>query len=172
MADFRLRRPVDAAFCTFNTFRHLLTEGQAVSHLRSVVQSLLPRGIYVLGLHLLPLDADEECIERWKGQRGRSHVAVTLRVLATDRRRRLEQLRLSMLVRRDQQTQRWHSEFRLRMYTAAQFRRLLRKVPEFELCDVFDFWYDIHEPLQLNDEISDTVVVLRKRAHHKSFNPV
>jgi len=55
-------------------------------------------------------------------------------------------------------------EFAFRMYTAGQFRRLLRTVPSFELCDVYDFWYEIDEPLRLNDEISDTVFILRKRA--------
>ena len=50
------------------------------------------------------------------------------------------------------------------MYTAGQFRRLLAKVPELELCDVYDFWYEIDQPLELDDEISDTVFILRKRS--------
>jgi hypothetical protein len=49
------------------------------------------------------------------------------------------------------------------MYTAAQFRRLLTAVPQLELCDVYDFWFDIDQPLELNDEITDTVFVLRRR---------
>jgi SAM-dependent methyltransferase len=162
MAGFRLRRPVDAAFCTFNTFRHLLTEQDALAHLRCVVSSLRPGGIYILGLHLLPPDIDENCIERWTGRQGNASVCVTLRVLAADRRQRLEQIRLSMLVRHGQRSARWRTEFSLRMYTAAQFRRLLGQVPQFEICDVFDFWYDIEQPLRLDNEITDTVVVLRK----------
>jgi hypothetical protein len=49
------------------------------------------------------------------------------------------------------------------MYTARQFRSLLCRVPDWELCDVFDFWYEIDQPLTLNDDITDTVFVLRKR---------
>ena len=49
------------------------------------------------------------------------------------------------------------------MYTAGQFRRLLAAVPSLELCDVYDFWYEIGHPLKLNDKMADTVFILRKR---------
>jgi hypothetical protein len=49
------------------------------------------------------------------------------------------------------------------MYTAAQFRRLLKSVPAFQLLDVYDFWYDIDDPLKLDNQITDTVFVLQKR---------
>jgi SAM-dependent methyltransferase len=164
MADFHLRRPVDAAFCTFDGFRHLLTEHAARCHIECVARWLRPGGIYVLGFHLLPPDAAEECIERWTERRGSTQVTTTLRVLATDRRRRTEVLRISTLVRRSRQVLRLRDEFPLRMYTVAQFRRLLATVPEFELRDVYDFWYDISEPLELSDEMSDTVFILQRRA--------
>jgi SAM-dependent methyltransferase len=162
MADFELARPVDAAYCMVNSFRHLLTEELARRHLECVAAALRPGGIYILGLHLLPMDADESCIERWRADAGRTHLSVTLRVTATDRRRRLETLRVSTLVRTGRRERRLRDEFQLRMYTAAQFRRLLASVPNLELCDVYDFWYEIDEPLKLNDEISDTVAVVRK----------
>jgi SAM-dependent methyltransferase len=164
MADFRLPGPVDAAYCTFDSFRHLLTEEAARQHLQCVAESLRPGGIYVLGFHLLPLDASEECTERWTERHGATQVTVTLRVLATDRRRRIEQLRVSLLVRNRGKEIRLRHEFPFRMYTAAQFRRLLAGVPSLELCDVYDFWYDIDDPLVLDDELSDTVFILRKRA--------
>ena len=88
---------------------------------------------------------------------------MTLRVTASDRRRRLETIRISLLVRRGGNESRVRDEFPLRLYTASQFRRLLAQVPAFELLDVYDFWYEIDHPLQLNDEISDTVFILRKR---------
>lgn len=50
------------------------------------------------------------------------------------------------------------------MYTAAQFRRLLRSVPSLELVDVYDFWYEIDHPLKLTDEMSDTVFILRRKS--------
>jgi SAM-dependent methyltransferase len=162
MADFRLSRPVDAAFCTVNTFRHLLTEQSARRHLACIAQSLRPGGIYILGFHLLPMDASEEDTERWTERQGGTQVTVTLRVLATDRRRRIERLRLSLLARAGAKEVRLRDEFAFRMYTAAQFRRLLASVPSLQLCDVYDFWYEIDHPLELNDDRADTVFVLRK----------
>ena len=163
MADFRLPRPVDAAYCTFNGFRHLLREDLARHHLECVVRSLRPGGIYVLGFHLLPPDASEECTERWTEQHGGTRVTATLRVLSTDRRRRLEVLRVSLLVRTARREFRLRHDFALRLYTAAQARRLLARVPSLELCDVYDFWYEIDHPLRLTNELSDTVFILRKR---------
>ena len=163
MAEFHLRRPVDAAYCTLDGFRHLLTEEAACGHLECVAQSLRPGGIYILGFHLLPPDASEECIERWTERHGPTQVTVTLRVLATDRRRRVETIRISLLARNGRREVRVRDEFPLRMYTAAQFRRLLAAVPSLELCDVYDFWYEIDQPLTLDNKISDTVFILRKR---------
>ena len=163
MAQFQLSKPVDAAYNTFDGFRHLLTEEAARRHLECVADSVRPGGIYILGFHLLPPDAAEECIERWAERRGRTRVAVTLRVLQTDRRRRLETLRVSLLVRSGTKQLRLRDDFQFRIYTAAQFRRLLAKVPAWELCDVYDFWYELDQPLRLSNELSDTVFILRKR---------
>ena len=99
MSDFRLGQPVDAAYCTISTFRHLLTEEAARGHLECIAGSLRPGGIYVLGLHLLPLDVDKEDVLRWTTRRGETKVTVTLRVLRIDLRRRLENFRVSLLVR-------------------------------------------------------------------------
>jgi SAM-dependent methyltransferase len=162
MSDFALDRPVDAAYNTWNSFRYLLTEEAARMHLQCVARSLRPGGIYILGFHLLPYDASEECTERWTAQHGRTKVTFTLRVIATDRRRRVEKLRISLLVRSGGRELRMRDDFQFRMYTAAQFRKLLASVPSFKLREVYDFWYDIDQPLALNDEMADTLVVLQR----------
>ncbi len=163
MRDFTLSQPVDAAFCLLNSFRHLLTEADAKQHLEAVAGNLRPGGIYILGLHLVPPDAFDNAIERWRTSKGKTHVSTDLRVIATDRRRRIETLQVSLLVRRGEKLWRFRGKFDLRLYTAAQIRRLLASVPAFELCNVYDFWYEIDEPLKLDNEISDTVFILRKR---------
>jgi hypothetical protein len=146
-----------------NTFRHLTTEEAARRHLECVAQSLRQGGIYVLGFHLLPPDADEECIERWSAKHGRTKVTMTLRVLDFNRSTRRETIRFSLRVRSGSRDLKLHSDYQYRIYTAAQFQRLLYSVPQFELCDVYDFWYDIDEPLQLSNELGDAVFILRKR---------
>ena len=168
MADFSLTRPADAAYNTFDSFRHLLTEQDARRHLQCVADNLRPGGIYILGFHLLPPDASEECTERWTERSGSTQVTVTLRVVGSDRRRRLETIRISLFVRRGAKELRLRDEFPLRLYTARQFQRLLAQVPAFKLLEVYDFWYEIDQPLKLNDEISDTVFILRKHQERDS----
>ncbi len=169
MSRFHLACLVDAAYCTFDSFRHLLTEQSAQSHLERMAEVVRPGGIYILGFHLLPPDAAEDCTERWTERRGRTQVTVTLRVLQCDRRRRMEWIRICLLVRTkkapgSELVQRVRDEFPLRIYTAGQFRRLLAKVPAWELADVYDFWYEMDRPLKLDDSLSDTVFILRRRS--------
>ncbi len=163
MSNFRLSQPVDAAYCTINTFRHLLTEQTALSNLERVASSLRPGGIYIVGLHLLPLGTIEEYVERWTKRRGETKVTVTLCIARTDLRRRIEDLRVLLLVLRRSKELHLHYEFQFRTYTARQFRRLLGSVPSLELCDVYDFRYDIKQPFAVNDETAYSVFVLRRR---------
>lgn len=163
MADYRLPRPVDAAFNTFNSFRHLLTEKDARRFLECTAQAVHHGGIFVLGLHLAPLDADEWAGERWTARHGKTRLTVTLSVTGFSRRKRIENLRVTSLVRSPGKTVRLRSEFPYRLYTAAQLKSLIASVPTWELCDVFDFWYEIDQPRKLDDEMSDTLLVLRRR---------
>lgn len=164
MTAFHLPQPADVAFCLVNSFRHLLTEDAARRHLQCVAANLRRGGIYLLGLHLVPPDADFASIERWRTRQGRTHVSTDLRVIAAEARRRIETLQVSLRVRRGEKLWRFRGRFDLRLYNATQFRQLLASVPALELCDVYDFWYEIDHPLELNDTISDTVFVLRKVA--------
>src|SRR5690349_7076049 len=86
MTSFQLAEPVDAAYNTFNSFRHLLTEEAAISHLKSVANALKTGGIYILGLHLLPPDASEESTERWTARSGQTKLTGTLKVIASSRK--------------------------------------------------------------------------------------
>ena len=166
MITQRLDTPVDLAICPMNTFRHLLTEGDARNHLESIAGSLRRGGIYVLGLHLLPPDIDPESTERWSARHASTRVTFSLKVLDSNRRKRIETIRFRLSVTTGDPPQRrirYEDNFPLRMYTAAQFRRLLKSVPAFQLLDVYDFWYDIDDPLKLDNQITDTVFVLQKR---------
>ena len=156
---------VDLAICPVNTFRHLLTEADAIAHLRAVAASVRTGGHYAIGLHLLPPDADEDDAERWTVDSDGVRVTVTLKVVAFDRRRRLERLRFSLHVRRGEDILRRRSEFDYRIYTARQIRSLLRKCPQWRLVSTHDFWWDLDEPLPLNDDRGDTVLLLKRTDH-------
>jgi SAM-dependent methyltransferase len=163
MSAFRLSRPIDAAYCTVNTFRHLLTEQAARDHLERIASSLRRGGIYVLGMHLLALDVNEEDVGRWTARRGDTKVTVTLRILRTDVRRRIEDLRVWLLVLHGSKEFQLTYDFQFRTYLPRQFRQLLDSVPSLELCDVYDFRYDIKQPFAVNDEMAYSVFVLRRR---------
>ena len=164
MSDFRLRERVDAAYCTVNTFRHLLTDRAARNHLECVADSVRLGGIYVLGSDLLPsLDVKEEETVCWTQRRGETRVTVTLRVLHTDRRRRTKNLQGCLLARRGSKKLQLRYQIQSRTYTAKQFTRLLRSVPSLQLCKVYDFRYDIEQASALNDQMTYGVFVLRRR---------
>ena|SRR2546430_1525380 len=163
MSNFRLRRPVDAAYCVVNTFRHLLTEQAARAHLECIASSVRPGGIYILGLRVLPSDVDQEDIQLWTGWRGATKVTVRLRALRVDFRRRIENVRVCLLVCRRSNELHLQHQFQLRTYTARQFRRLLGSTPSLELCEVYDFRYDIDHPFAANNEMDYSVFVLRRR---------
>jgi SAM-dependent methyltransferase len=163
MTCFKLNRPIDLAHCLVNTFRHLLTEKAARQHLECVADSLRPGGIYLLGFHLLPPDAAEEDSERWTIHHRTTRVTTTIRVLNFSRRKRIETVRFSLKITTPKKVVRLSTDHQLRIYRADQFRSLLRSVPAFRLLDVFDFCYDINEPLTLNNDLGDVVFVLRKQ---------
>jgi hypothetical protein len=163
MTNFVLPQSVDLAHCLVNTFRHLLTEEAARKHLECVAESLRPGGIYLLGFHLLPPDAAEEDCERWTINHRTTRVTTTIRVLNFSRRKRIETVRFSLKVTTPKKIIRLSTDHQLRIYRADQFRSLLRSVPSLRLLDVFDFCYDLSEPLTLNNDLGDAVFVLQKQ---------
>lgn len=158
---------VDLAYCLVNTFRHLLNDEDAITHLQSVARSLRPGGLYVVGLHLLPPDADLDDEEEWSVTEGDITVTIQLTAMNGCRERREETLRFVMTVEdpsllKESGTLQFQSDYHMRTWEAGHIQQLLTNVPEFELRGVFDFWYEIDEPLELSDELGDTVLVLQR----------
>ena len=162
MVDYICQPKVDIAINTVSTFRHLLTEQAAVTHLQSVAASLKKGGFYILGLHLLPPDAALEDRERWVARHGQVSVHVTLDAFDACRRKRTETLRFSMRINGSSKAKTITTDYRMRIYTAAQMKSLLAKVREFELVEVFDFFYEIDAPQPLDDRLGDAVFLLKR----------
>jgi SAM-dependent methyltransferase len=164
MTRMQFPQKFDAVFCTFNTFRHLTDEQDAVAHLRSVADNLRKGGLYILGFHLIPMDADPECTERWTAAHAGTKVNVTLKVIDFDRQARQEMLRVSVKAqKRSGKVERIRSEFPLRIYTPAQAKRLLKKVENvLEIAEIFDFDYDIDEPREFDNDLTDALFVLKR----------
>jgi SAM-dependent methyltransferase len=161
MADFRLRRKVDAAFNTINSFRHLAGEEKAVAHLRCMAEAIARGGLYVLGLHLTPLH-DQQCTEeRWSARKGRVKVDSRMWTDRIDRRRRQEWVRMTFDITTPKKRFRLADEFPFRTYTPAQFRGLLAQVPQFEVAETYDFNYS--RPIEVHRQTEDVVWILRRK---------
>lgn len=164
MTAFELKRPADAAFNTINTFRHLLTEEDAVKHLKCVAANLRPGGIYILGLHLLPTGGDFYGSEKWKAKEGRTQINYSLTVVDSLPKQRHEKLRITMTIKKGKSVVRVSDHFTLRLYNYKNIKTLFAQVPELVLRDVYDFWYEIDEPQKLDGNIADSVFILQKPA--------
>ncbi len=164
MIDFKLDQKVDAAFNPVNTFRHLLTEDDARRHLECVANALNDGGIYILGLHLIPKDGELFGTERWQAKHQDARIYYSLTVEDCDLKKRVERLRLTMTVKRPEESFKLIDHLHLRLYNARQIKSLVASVPQFKIRSVFDFWYEIDEPQKLDSEICDTILVLQKTA--------
>ena len=160
MANFNVAgKKFDGAFCTVDTFRHLFTDDEAVSHLQNVARHLRENSIYILGLHLLPRRGISQKVHRWSGTRGRLTVHSNITVLDINNKQRKETLGYTLRVDR----QKYQSIYKLRTYTRSQFEKLLAKAGCFEVIKVYDLDYNPEKPVLLNSDTEEAVFILRKK---------
>lgn len=167
MESFRFREKFELAHCLVSTFKYLLEEKDALSHLRRVANALLPGGIYVLGFHLTCYPWRRAQHERWVGQRDDTHVVCNIHSWPPARGERRERVRSRLVVTehvaggpvvRLHETDWW-----FRTYDAREVRALLAKVPALEHVATYDFCYDWTRPRDLDDTQLDTLLILRRR---------
>lgn len=163
MSDFRVKQKFDAAFNTINSFRHLPTERQAEDHLRCIANALKTGGLYVLGLHLTPTKGPRQESEEWVGRRGNLAVVSRLWSEDLDLKKRNERVGMTFDVWTPTQQFRLVDEMNYRTYTAAQMKRLLAKVPQFQIEETYDFQYQIFRPIEITEWTEDVLFVLRKQ---------
>jgi SAM-dependent methyltransferase len=163
LATFQTNARFDLAVCLVSTFKYLLDERSARSHLQSVARGLVPGGIYVLGFHLTDYGSDALSRERWVATRGRTRVVCNTQVWPADRRKRLEDVRTRLLVTNGARKLRNETRWQFRTYDARQVRALLASVPELEHVATYDFTYRPDRPRTLSDDQLDIVLVLQRR---------
>lgn len=167
MQSFTLPKGVkggfDMAHCLVSTFKYLRTEKDAAECLRRVAAALRPGGVFFLGLHLTDYDRVSAEHERWVAQRGEIQVVCNTHTWPADRKTRLEDLRTRLKITDTDRTHTQMTRWQFRTYNAAQLKALLRKVPELEYLDCYDFTYDLTEPRWFDDSYADVLLVLRRR---------
>ena len=163
MCDFRVSKKVDAAFNTINSFRHLGTEAKARAHLQCMADALRPGGLYVLGLHLTPTEVEPIQEESWSARRGNLSVLSRMWVLDCDLTKRVETVGVSFDVYTPTRQFQIVDEIAFRTYTFRQMAKLLAGIAEFEVTAVYDFSYDIENPIEIDARTEDVIYILKKR---------
>ncbi len=158
-----VRGSFDMAHCFVSTFKYLHTENDAAECLCRVAACLRKGGFFFLGLHLTDYDRNGPEHERWVARRGSIEVVCNTHTWEADRKTRLEDLRTRLKITDSGRTHLQETRWQFRTYSAAQLKNLLRKVPELEFIECYDFTYDLTEPRQLDDSYADVLLVLRKR---------
>lgn len=165
MESFSYRRRFDLAHCFVSTFKYLTRAADARAHLERVAAALVPGGVYLLGFHLTEYEDRETDRERWHEVRDGIDVRCEVVTEPADPRARLEQVRSRLTVRRGGAlVARQETSWKFRTYSAAQFRRLVARVPALELVAVHDFDYDPAVTHELGADRLDVVAVLRRRS--------
>ena len=164
MTTFVTDQPVDAAFNTINSFRHLGTQQQARDHLQCVANSLRPGGLYVLGLHLTPTAVEPIQEESWSARRGNLSVLSRMWVIECNLRKRSETVGVSFDIYTPTKQFRIEDEIAFRTYTYRQMASLLAGIDEFEVTAVYDFGYDVESSIEIDAHSEDVVYILKKRS--------
>jgi SAM-dependent methyltransferase len=92
MTSFRPRSTYDLAFNLLSTFRHLMTDRDALAHLRVTYDALNPGGIFILGLDLAAYGEDQQDEEVWVVRKGRKTFRHVMMTLPPERRARREKI--------------------------------------------------------------------------------
>ena len=155
--------PFDFAHCLVSTFKYVLAERGARSHLRSVAKHLRPGGIYILGFHLSKYDGEVPEPERWRGRRDGVSVDCEISSSAPDPEQRVEHVRSELAIEDAGRPAKLSTEWDFRTYDAGEVRSMLRGVPEFALETCYDFRYDLEEERELEDPWEDVILVLKRK---------
>jgi hypothetical protein len=162
MEKFTMPGKFDMAYCLVSTFKYLLNESDARSHLRDIARHLRVGGIYLLGFHLSRYDRPKQQGEHWEGSREGVSVDCMIDTAPPDSQLRLENLESTLQISENGMKKTIRTAWQFRTYDAAQVRAMLQTVPELTLVKCYDFYYDSSEPRELEDPWDDVILVLKK----------
>ncbi len=163
MARFEVPERCELAHCLVSTFKYLLDEDSARTHLECVAAALVSGGIYVLGVHLTTYGRLLEERERWVETRDGVTVTSDMRVGRPSRTTRLEPVRTRLTEVEGPTTREYESTWDFRTYSAIQMQSLVKSVPALDLVGLHDFDYDVARKSTWRDGRLDKVLVLRRR---------
>ncbi|HZY95046.1 MAG TPA: class I SAM-dependent methyltransferase [Candidatus Bathyarchaeia archaeon] len=166
MASFRLSETVDAAFCAINTFRYLLSEETAGSHLDSVGMAMKPGGVYLIDFNLVGKMSSypKKGSEEWNMSDKDTTVKAVHKVLGVpDEKKRLVIERLVLEVNVQCKHIEFLEEGPMRTYTLDQFKSLVDSSGFFRIVAWHGPNFDPNITSDPGPESERVVVVLKRR---------
>jgi SAM-dependent methyltransferase len=152
----------DFAFNTINSFRHLMSDRDALAHLDQIARALRPGGVYAVGLSTTAYGLEFPTEDVWRGARGAVRVTQTVQYIPPTGRAggaRVERVHSHLMVERPSGADHRDSTYALRAYSLDQWLALIARSP-FEIAETTD--HDGH-PCDAG-ESGYRVYVLRPRA--------
>jgi SAM-dependent methyltransferase len=151
----------DLAFNLIDSFRHLLAERDARSHLRCTARALRAGAVYLLGLEIDGDLPSERRIDRWESVRDGRRALGSVEALGdADPDTRTETIRVAYTI--DGAAREFF--FPVRTYTRRQFEDLVDDEGSFEIAAVIGRDYDVGLPIELSEVAGSAVVVLRRES--------
>lgn len=166
MARFALNETVDSAFCAINTFRYLLTEESARSHLKSVGLAIKPGGLYVIDFNLVGRMSSypKTESEQWSVSDQDTTVKAVHKVLGVpDKEKRLVIERLVLEVNDQGKHMEFVEEGPMRTYTLDQFETLVNSSELFRIVAWHAPNFDTRITWDPGPESERVIVVLKRR---------
>ncbi|USN98078.1 MAG: class I SAM-dependent methyltransferase [Phycisphaeraceae bacterium] len=131
---------IDFAFNTINTFRHLMTDVDALAHLDQVHRVLRPGGVYAVGLSTCLYGCEQPTEDVWSARRGSLGVTQTVQYIPATGRRggaRVERVLSHLMIETPAGTDHRDSTYRLRTYSLEQWTDLIGR-SGFDMIDTAD----------------------------------
>jgi len=132
MTTYRPARKFGLILNVLSTFRHLMTEREALAHLRLMAGALEPGGIFILGLDLSIYgkdEPDEEVYECRQGGRRAMHVLMSVPAEPETRRELIINFVTTPKKGKPGDVNVLESTYSLRSYSAAELAALIEKSP-------------------------------------------
>lgn len=120
------------AFNTINTFRHLMTDADAMAHLGQIRLALRRGGVYAVGINTTLYGCEGPVEDVWAARRGRVGITQTVQYIPPTGKRggtRIERVISHLVVDRPSGERHINSTYALRTYSLLQWLDLIERSP-------------------------------------------
>lgn len=125
-------RSFDLAFNTINSFRHLMSDRDAIAHLDQMARALKPGGVYIVGLSTCAYGMEFPTEDVWRAARGTLTVTQTVQYIpptGPTGGARIERVHSHLHIERPTASEHRDSTYALRTYSLDQWLDLIARSP-------------------------------------------